>query len=790
MLCAVWHAIGCLVHRLYEGCLTTGYHPKPFREAEVVMIAKPGRRDLSTPRAWRPISLLSCLGKGLERLIARRLAWASIHYGVLHPQQAGALPKRSAVDLVAALIHDIEEAFARKQVATLVTMDIQGAFDTVLRNRLILRLREQGWPLNLARWVGSFMHDRSARVRYQDITTPSSPLQCGLPQGSPVSLILFLLYTEPIYRLGNSKGRFGYADDTGILCVGKTLDETAVKASHYVHELVTWGAANGIAFDPKKTEVMHFSRTTPKAAPPVFHGDIEKRPERGMRWLGIWLDSTLTFKIHVEKWTAKAQAVAYHLRGLANTKYGPLPSAVRRAVRACIEPVLLYGAEAWYPGTTCPRWTQPTKEGPSRIQQLIRRMSKSLNVSMRAILPVWRTTPLNALHREAGIPPVPQLLEARRMCFAARLKSLDEAHPLAKRTVLPKAPIIHRTIKRKYQVPRQSFRTRLRRADELFPSCARPALLPRRFCDGQQQPLQTASKDESAAEFRDWLRSVSPQTPVVYSDGSLSSEGAAGYGYVIHRNGLTVLSGSGRLGPAEVFDAEAKGALEGLRAALSLPDPERIIVCLDNLAAATCLRGMPSDSSQEVFLEFQALAAEHDATEVHWIPGHTNIQGNEQADALAKAGTCQPEPAGALPTLAYLRKAARQWPKDAFKAWWEASAPEQYRALGLKPTTGCPPELALSRPLLHHLLAARTHHGDFADYHERFNHDDARLTCSCGRRKEPKHLFYCRKILPRHRMRLAPSPTAAVNRAIGRDFDQFVKLAKASSFFGTVCPRH
>ncbi|XP_044722137.1 RNase H domain-containing protein [Hirsutella rhossiliensis] len=165
---------------------------------------------------------------------------------------------------------------------------------------------------------------------------------------------------------------------------------------------------------------------------------------------------------------------------------------------------------------------------------------------------------------------------------------------------------------------------------------------------------------------------------------------------------------------------------------------------------------MPSDSSQKEFLEFQALAAEHGATEIRWIPGHTNIPGNEQADALAKAGTSQPEPADALPTLAYLRKVARQRPKDAFKAWWEVSAPQQYRVLDLDATTGCPPELTIPRPLLHHLLAARTHHGDFADYHERLNHDDARLTCSCGRRKEPKHLFYCRKIAPRHRMRLAP----------------------------------
>ncbi|KJZ70627.1 hypothetical protein HIM_09982 [Hirsutella minnesotensis 3608] len=154
------------------------------------------------------------------------------------------------------------------------------------------------------------MQDKSARVRYQDIVTVLSPLQCGLPQGSPVSPTLFLLYTEPIYRLGHSKGRFGYADDTAILCLGDTLDETSTEASQHIRELVSWGVANGIAFDIKETEMMHFSRTTPKTALPVLHSEVEKRPDQALRWLGIWLYSTLTFKSHVDKWTAKAQAEA------------------------------------------------------------------------------------------------------------------------------------------------------------------------------------------------------------------------------------------------------------------------------------------------------------------------------------------------------------------------------------------------------------------------------------------------------------------------------------------------
>lgn len=70
------------------------------------------------------------------------MAYAAIKYGILYPNQAGALLKRSAVDIVVSLIYDIEKALADGQVATLVTEDVMGAFDAILRNRMILRLRQ------------------------------------------------------------------------------------------------------------------------------------------------------------------------------------------------------------------------------------------------------------------------------------------------------------------------------------------------------------------------------------------------------------------------------------------------------------------------------------------------------------------------------------------------------------------------------------------------------------------------------------------------------------------------
>ncbi|KAI7767315.1 hypothetical protein LZL87_013936 [Fusarium oxysporum] len=138
------------------------------------------------------------------------------------------------------------------------------------------------------------------------------------------------------------------------------------------------------------------------------------------------------------------------------------------------------------------------------------------------------------------------------------------------------------------------------------------------FGKGQDTPLQTAPKEESAEAFLQWVKAADPTTWIIYSDGLLSSEGAASYGFAIYQKDLSICDGLGRLGPAEVFDAEVTGALKGLKAALIRlgSATQDIVVYLDNLEATTCLRGTPSNSSQAVFVEFQALTASHGATQV------------------------------------------------------------------------------------------------------------------------------------------------------------------------------
>lgn len=235
------------------------------------------------PRAYRLIALLSVLGKDLERLIAHRMAWIAIKHKFLHPQQFGALPLRSATDLTAALIHDVEEAWSRGLKASMLTVDVQGAFDAVLRGRLIRRLRDQGWPINVIWWVASFTQGRTAILRLGNHTSQTFQVPAGLPQGYPISPILFMLFIEPIFKQGSlrsRRGRFGYADDICQLVASSSLEENCTALEHCTEELRQWGTREGLTFDSNKTELQHFTPTRKRL--------LRQMVARGRRERDIW----------------------------------------------------------------------------------------------------------------------------------------------------------------------------------------------------------------------------------------------------------------------------------------------------------------------------------------------------------------------------------------------------------------------------------------------------------------------------------------------------------------------
>src|SRR5580692_8711959 len=134
---------------------------------------------------------------------------------------------------------------------------------------------------------------------------------------------------------------------------------------------------------------------------------------------------------------------------------------------------------------------------------------------------------------------------------------------------------------------------------------------------------------------------------------------------------------------------------------------------------------------------------------IRWAPGHTGIEGNEAADKLASLGALREQWDAGLasePTICGIRSIYKDLRRDAQCSWWEKCSTKLsvwYTKWGLDYRVKLLPELELPRSVLHHLLAIRSSHGDFSWYHRKFAHEDAKLTCSCGRIKNPEHLVRC-----------------------------------------------
>ena len=141
-----WSVLQDEIFHLIRLCADLGYHLKMWRSAIAVVIQKPNR-DYVNPRSYRLIQLLEVLGKTLERIQARRLAYLAAKYNLFPSTQYGRISRRSAQDAVMMIIHDIKAAWNHNRAVSMLTFDITGFFDTIPHAHLIDTLRNCHIPL-------------------------------------------------------------------------------------------------------------------------------------------------------------------------------------------------------------------------------------------------------------------------------------------------------------------------------------------------------------------------------------------------------------------------------------------------------------------------------------------------------------------------------------------------------------------------------------------------------------------------------------------------------------------
>ncbi|KAI1002862.1 hypothetical protein K3495_g5340 [Podosphaera aphanis] len=705
------------------------------------MIGKPNKTDMASPRSYRPIALLSVFGKGLERIVAKRMSWIAIQYKILARQQFGALPKRSSVDLITCLTHDVETALARGLTATMATLDIKGAFDAVLPGRLVRRLREQGRPVQLCNLIASFATERKVCIRLNGIIGEPIALNCGLPQGSTVSPILCMLYIAPLFRLPALKKAFGYADDVAVLETSPSLEGNSSKLGLAINQALSWGSTEGITFEAQN----------------------------------------------------KSPQVANALRCLGNTVRGASPRLSRQAAFACVLPIAHFGAETWWPG----KCRTSGRVICNRVGSHLGKLGKVYTATARAILPVYRTTPIAALLRETGLNSAEVALDDISRGAAIRTRRLDPHHPL---------------FTRGQKSLNGLALTRFARTCRNIPASENnnPLLNPPwETVESRQNSLAricgpTGTKEFHANVFRTFLSTLLKSDIQVYLDGSKLPDGNAGGGYVIYQFGIQVCAKSFPLGKhKESYDAEIRAAQQGIYAAVALPSARlsnNLWIFIDNEEVARkILTNTPTTSSQQAFLE--ALEApkiwktrarlphtSEGQINVRWVPSHAGIEGNELADLEVKKGAAIPF----LNPAEYSSSALGKWIGEQIKLardnWWQTSRPPTYLQLEIRNAPSFPKELLLSCKDLGRVVAARTGHGDFAAYHIRFKHEDAALNCLCGSLKTPTHFFFCR-ILRRRDGRPAGPINTLIPHLLGTPEGAIIlsKWLDQSRFFEEIC---
>jgi ribonuclease HI/exonuclease III len=642
----LWPVVKHWVISIYRISLAQGHFPQPWTDARIVVIRKMGKPDYSLPKAYRPISLLKTIGKGLERIVAQRLSEYLERTGKLAATQFGARPRRSTDHALTILVEKIYSAWRSTRVLSLVTFDVQGAYNGVNKDVLKERLLAAGVPTRLVQWIYSFCSNRRACISFNGYQSNSKTIsQPGLPQGSPLSPILYILFNSNLLvgKISRTEGDIGFVDDYTAWVVGPTAEENTVRIQTEIIPRVTrWETESGATFEAEKTQFIHFTRNRSLRQQPSTCLHINGKhiiPAAYCKILGVYLDQELRMKLQVNKAAQRAlvQASALSsLRGLSS-------QAMRQLYLSTVASKLDYAAAVWF------------RPGITGITQTINSVQR---IGARAITGGYRNASTTILELEAGLLPAGCRLQKRIMQYLINLNTLEDSHPW-----WDVKPWDHRQIKR--------FTSPLSKLTHHFHSVLQPESKTsfetiKAFTQAPAQRLDAVQVMIQPDRERAVLEAQTVG-PAIFVDGS-ARNGVTGIGLAWkYENGVWVIpigpewtttyEGDWRLcsqtmallSDSNEYAAELMAILHAVQVLQfqlhSNKNIPNITILSDCQSAILSIQKPRYQSGQylirEIWERLRAVKARGTEVILQWTPGHEGILGNELAHKAAKRATAR-----------------------------------------------------------------------------------------------------------------------------------------------------
>ena len=337
------HDLSEVMTHFFQQSITIGIIPEEWKQANICPLFK--KNDRSVPSNYRPVSLTCILCKVLEHIICSNLMTFFEENNILNPRQHAFRKRHSCETQLINVIDDWAKALDKQKQTDIFILDFEKAFDTVPHELLKSKLHGHGVRKNVLNWIDSFLSDRQQCVVVNGSKSGNEPVASGVPQGTVLGPILFLIHINDISENVSSEIRL-FADDC--VCYRDiTSEEDCQALQKDINTLGDWAEQWGMRFQPVKCNMMTLS----KKKKSIHHAYTLKGTELvfldSIKYLGVNITSSLHWGKHIEEVCAKS----YRTLGLLKRNLQACPQEVRlQAYIGLIRPVLEYASSAWDPG--------------------------------------------------------------------------------------------------------------------------------------------------------------------------------------------------------------------------------------------------------------------------------------------------------------------------------------------------------------------------------------------------------------------------------------------------------